>query len=278
MKIYYFNIDYVNFQITIDPEYLELIWPFQNLFVEANDIIEISFKPNNVGSLYADCVYFYVKYRKKTGKIGKKTYVVPLSDPKADEFFEELKKTYPKASKLGPNEEEKNLILSKKNKYYLESAVSAVWKFVILFISVTLLCVDYFMHSSSLFAPDFLFAILIPGIYSIFWFLMLIFQKTHIIKTSKNGLYIRKFIRKKQFMWNDVKITVQNTKIRNKNGHISPSIYSKLGFGHVIIRFYNKHKSIAVKVTVVSASRLYRELYYRNLVTLPEAKEMLAFL
>lgn len=270
MPVFHFTFVSFECEINVNHEYLSIVWPFRNLIVNAEKIVKISHKPMNTpmhdGKLYT---YLYIFYLNENDKLVKRTYSVPVDDPYTEEFFQSLRETYPHADYLGPHEHEKEQILSRTNRYSLEKTYPLSIHIILLFVSSLMLIMDtqYPQYDENI-------RYILSGInlYCLLWFGLLIGRRIYAVKTDDKGITVRKFFIRKFYPWEQCNVKfIRRQHLRNKKQQASIISYSE-------VNFTKNRKTTTSRLTITSCARLFRELYYRNMVSFEMAKKALGFL
>jgi hypothetical protein len=204
-----------------------------------------------------------------------------------------LKSRYPDQCLIGPNEKERLWLfrVSAKNVYRLYNLgftttlgiVSAILIIQIIFLYLSLFTSQFVIVSNTdtfYRAGKILFIIaLIP----ISLLILIMMKRLMVVKTDRRGLTIQRFFTRKRLNWEEI----EPDKARKETSSIYTGLFcyysdrvnilTTSSLIEVCLRT-RAGKAIFLKMTADEAGRLYRELYYREKVSLEEASMVKAFL
>lgn len=257
---------------TIENNELRVKFPMGNERVyKKGEIVKLDFK--NISNPFPGigyAFYFYIFYN-KNGKSKKKTFIFSYQDREAQSLMKALIEAFPEANYIGPNENEKRAVVSPDftGIYRIHALWPMVW-FIVMFLIFAPVGVLFYLTSNIgkdavssvigiiflLMSLGFLDLVILIGI-----------KKIYFIKTNSEGFTYKKLIKKDTLNWKDLKIG----EIRFKE-KIMQGDYSTSTDAFFEIPFLDSTKNVKLKLTSFMAGELFAELYYRNVITLEQAK------
>ncbi len=262
-------------RVTVDEGFIEIKGPMsKHSSITKNELKKIDFKniSNPIPNL-GYCFYLYFFYE-RDGRQRKHAIILAYGDEQAQDLLQELKRIYPAADYIGPNEEEKKSILcsNSERKY----RIHAIWP--ISWMIVLWLCIMPVGMMALIMGPGDMFSIItgcigtLIGLAMLILLVMTIAKKLYFITTDNTGISYRKLMEKASIKWevlNVINADFKEEVIRNR--------YSTGLDPFFLVQLSDGGKQYPLKLTAFMAGELYAELYYRGKVSLEQAQHVGAF-
>jgi hypothetical protein len=235
-----------------------------------------------------------IQFLYRAGERQRKAQIaLATDDPRTRDFLQWLKDSFPKQACFGPNQGEKDRILSlnRKSAYSLHALhILTPVGIVMGLLMVSVLNVsfviaeDMAVRAVSLQALSqvrelLLVLCLVPAA-----FMALILGRMRmVLRTDREGLTIRRMIGGKKYSWRDVEIGEPRSDAFNVYTGLfcyysdSVNVVSSRSLVEIPLLLREKKKT-TLRLNLEEAAPLFRELYYRGKVTLETAKKYGAFL